>query len=775
LPTIEHLEEAQVRDLVVSYYGLEGEWKALPSYVDQNFRLRAGASTYVVKVTRQSDHAAGLELEHAVMRRCGELRLCPDLVPSLRGEEMVAVQAEETGDSFVLRILTYLDGLPYAEVAPTPLLFESVGRQLGRMDRCLTGFTHPGMNRRMSWDMRESTWIVPKLSVIEREDRRRLLQHFILQFEASAMRCLPRLRRSVIHNDANDQNVLVGGSDGDDETVCGIIDFGDVVQTSTIFNLAIAAAYAAIRSEDPLSTICSVLSGYNELFAVEELELGVLFQTACMRLCLSVVGSTLGAIEDPDNEYIAISQSDAWVALERLREITPRLALAEMRKAIGRAPSQPARRDTGVLRARRSERTSAALSLSYDDPLHIVRGRAQYLFDDDGYAYLDCVNNVCHVGHCQPDVVAAAQAQIGTLNTNTRYLHANLVDYAARLADLFPDPLRVCFFVNSGSEANELALRLARTATEREEVVVLAAAYHGNTGGLVDLSPYKHNGAGGQGSKPWVHVAELPDPYRGSARHLSNAEEQATEYAKSLELALRAAEKRGGAAAFLFEALSGCGGQVEFPRGYLQKACAHARAAGALCIADEVQIGFGRMGSHFWGFATQDLIPDIVTLGKPIGNGHPLAAVVTTEAIAAAFANGMEYFSTFGGNPVSCAVGLAVLDVIESEGLQAHAHRVGSYLLAGLRRLQARFGILGDVRGRGLFLGVEFVRDPVSLDPAAAELSRVVEGMRRQGVLVSIDGPLHNVLKIKPPLPFDQASAELFLVVLEEQLLATAK
>ena len=406
----------------------------------------------------------------------------------------------------------------------------------------------------------------------------------------------------------------------------------------------------------------------------------------------------------------------------------------------------------------RRRHLGGSLSLSYRHPLKIVRGEGQFLFDEDGRPYLDCVNNVCHVGHCHPRVVEAAQRQIAALNTNTRYLHDHIVEYAGRLAGIMPDPLEVCFFVCSGSEANELALRMARTATDRRDVVVLDNAYHGNTGGMVDLSPYKFDHAGGAGKPEHVHVAPVPDTYRGA--HRADDPEAAVKYAEAVAGEIRRAVLGGrSVAAFFSESIPGCAGQVVLPEGYLEAAFGHVREAGAICVADEVQVGFGRVGSHWWAYETQGVVPDIVTLGKPIGNGHPMGAVVTTRAIAEAFDNGMEYFNTFGGNPVSCAIGLAVLDVIEDEGLREHALQVGTGFREGLAELADRHDLVGDVRGLGLFIGVELVRDRDSLEPATEEATDVINQMRERGILLSTDGPFENVIKIKPPLVFSHEDA----------------
>jgi 4-aminobutyrate aminotransferase-like enzyme/Ser/Thr protein kinase RdoA (MazF antagonist) len=409
------------------------------------------------------------------------------------------------------------------------------------------------------------------------------------------------------------------------------------------------------------------------------------------------------------------------------------------------------------------------LSLSYADPLRIVRGVGARLYDDDGRAYLDAVNNVAHVGHAHPRVVAAGAAQMAVLNTNTRYLHDTVLEYARRLTQTLPDPLSVCFFVNSGSEANELALRLVRTYTGGRDMICLQDGYHGHTQALVEVSPYKHDGPGGQGRPPWVQTAALPDPYRGPYRGYGH--DTAVAYAQDVRRCVDEVAATGRPlAGMIAESMVGCGGQVVLPNGYLAEAAAIVRAAGGLFVADEVQVGFGRVGPAFWGFATQGVVPDVVTMGKPAGDGHPLAAVVTTPAIAGAFANGMEYFNTFGGNPVSAAVGLAVLDVLRDERLPQRAEALGHRVVDGGRRLAERHRLIGDVRGLGLYAGVELVRSRDTLEPAAPEASYVVEGMRRRGVLVSIDGPHHNVLKIKPPLVWDEADVDQLLSTLDQVL-----
>lgn len=414
----------------------------------------------------------------------------------------------------------------------------------------------------------------------------------------------------------------------------------------------------------------------------------------------------------------------------------------------------------------RSSHISKTLSVSYQKPLKIVRGFMQYLYDEEGQVYLDARNNVPHVGHSHPKVVKALHEQAAVLNTNTRYLHENLVRYAQRLVATLPDPLSVCFFVNSGSEANELALRLARTHTNQSDIIVIEGAYHGNTSTLTEISPYKFNGPGGKGAPPFVHIVSTPDVYRGKFR--TNDLKAGKKYAAEvLEIAKTLKKAGKGVAAFICEPIMGVAGQIVFPDRYLQEAFRHVRQAGGVCIVDEVQTGFGRMGTHFWAFETQGVIPDIITLGKPIGNGHPLAAVVTTPEIAESFETGMEFFSTTGGNPVSCAVGLAVLDVIEEEHLQENALKVGNYFMNQLKQLQSKHSLIGDVRGCGLFIGVEFVLNPTTLEPATKETAYVIERMKELGILISSDGPFDNVLKIKPTLRFTQENVDYFIRTLD--------
>ncbi len=997
------LREAQ--RIAQERFGITAQAAELPSERDQNFRLETDSGElFVLKFSQSMEDPSVLDfqcrvLEHVASR--AENVAVPQVRPSLNDLPIEIVRSD-AGQEHHCRLLTYLPGIPLAQVKPhSPQLLRELGVSLGQLDRALLDFQHPAMLRPLQWDLQHAFAVFDQYAVeIDTTSQTELFQRYVRRFTESTAGKLAGLRCSVVQNDANDYNVLVK-SDLDGQHVTGLLDFGDMIHTYTVAEVAIACAYAMQNKDDPLASATAIVAGYHQELPLNAEEVAVLFDLICMRLCMSVAISAHQKKQEPDNDYLAISETPTWDLLRQLTEIHPDFAETVFRHACGMTPcprfaavtrwlvdkqadvrqvldadlncvyvhdlsvgstdlpasllledaqtfektmSEERRRhgaevgigrydeprlcyqaehyrceSDGAPRRRtihlgidlfapsgspvyapldgavhsfadnrlpldygptivvrheteegvgfytlyghlsreslegikvgqpirggqqigtigdlsvnggwpahvhfqiitnmlgregdfpgvappdqreewlslcpdpnlilgirdvqlrlehfsqsqmldtRRQRLGPSLSVSYRRPLTIVRGFRQYLYDDLGREYLDAVNNVPHVGHCHPHVVSAGQRQMAVLNTNTRYLHENLVRYADRLAAKFPASLDVCFFVCSGSEANELALRLARTYTGGTDFVVLEAGYHGNTSGLVDISSYKFDGPGGAGLPHYVQKAIMPDAYRGPYK-LGDPSAGA-KYAESVREALQRIEKDGRKpAAFVAESILSCGGQIVPPDGYFQEAYAHVRTAGGLCIADEVQTGFGRVGSHFWAFEMQGVVPDIVTLGKPIGNGHPMGAVVTRREIAESFANGMEYFNTFGGNPVSCAIGLAVLDVIEQEGLQENAQRTGSLFLQLLREIKQRHSLVGDVRGSGLFLGIEFVLDHNTLQPAPRHASYVVERMKECGILVSTDGPFHNVIKIKPPMVFGEDDVRRFCATLD--------
>jgi 4-aminobutyrate aminotransferase-like enzyme len=420
--------------------------------------------------------------------------------------------------------------------------------------------------------------------------------------------------------------------------------------------------------------------------------------------------------------------------------------------------------DIGRLLARRQRLMGSAYRLFYEKPIHLVRGEGVWLYDAGGNRYLDMYNNVPHVGHCHPHVVKALQDQIATLNTHTRYLHENVLDYAERVTARLPKGLDVAMFSCTGSEANELALRLARTYSGGTGMIVTEFAYHGNTQATYQIST---EDIPRDELPEFVMSVPAPDTYRGAYR----GDDAGERYASHIEAAIDELRDRGVVpAAFIVDSIISSSGIVSPPRNYLKKAAEAIRAAGGLFIADEVQPGFGRTGKNFWGFEADDFVPDIVTMGKPMGNGHPLAATVSRPDIVEAFSRTGSYFNTFGGSPVSCAAGLAVLDVIENENLQRNALEVGQYLIDGLGGLATRHERIGEVRGSGLFLAVDLVEDRDTREPATALAKKVVNGLRERGILIGSIGPADSILKLRPPMVFSRENADHFLEIADEVL-----
>jgi len=747
----------QAEAIVFEHYGLKASAANLPSERDQNFRIKSKAGKkFVLKIANAQEDYDVLDFQSGAFERAYEKGVSlelPQLLVSVSGEKIATVR-DAGGRSFLMRLVSWVDGDVMVDLdRHDKTLLESAGRQLAVLDKALLDYDHPAKGRVLCWDVRYAEGGLEHLSLLS-DTQQRIVKHLI---EPALQLDWTRLEHSVIHSDANDHNLLVR-----DGQVTGLIDFGDMVYSALAADPAIAAAYAMLGKSKPLEAASQLVSAYLDRLPLKQYDRSAILPLAIARLCMSVCFAAHNASAKPDDPYQLVTAGPAWKTLEMLSKQSWK-DLYKAWDALMDNASSPQDTVKELLDARKGL-VGPNLSVSYNKPLNIVRGEGAYLIDQNGRSFLDGVNNVSHVGHCHPHVVEAGAAQMRVLNTNTRYLNRLLTDYAKRLAATLPDPLNVVFFTNSGSEANELALRLARTYTARRDVAVLDVAYHGTTTSLIDMSPYKHDGAGGTGPAPWVHVSAMPDAYRGPHR----GEDAGAAYAEDVKAALSKA--KDGVAAFIAESALGCGGQIILPKGFLSSAYQHARAAGALCIADEVQTGMGRAGSHFWMFETQNVVPDIVTIGKPIGNGHPMAAVVTTEKVANAFANGMEYFNTFGGNPVSCAIGMAVLDVIEDEGLQAHALKIGNQFKSAFEEMATRHNIIGDVRGQGLFLGIELVRDRKTLEPADTEATQIVNQLRARGILLSTDGPLHNVLKIKPPIIFPEREVGRVVEELERAL-----
>jgi 4-aminobutyrate aminotransferase-like enzyme/Ser/Thr protein kinase RdoA (MazF antagonist) len=987
-------------------FGIRGRACELTSERDQNFLIEGDGGRIVLKIANAGEAPAFLDAQHAALRHlASKVEVTPRVVPTESGAPFTEI-ADDNDQRHLVWAVNLLPGRLLAHVAHRDdILYEDLGRRTGEIIAALADFDHPAVHREFYWDVASARAMVSAhRGAIDDPTLGAVIDRLTSVFDQRVTPLLDGLPRGVVHGDVNDHNVLVeprGAAQLDGWRVSGVVDFGDMVHSYRVADLAIAIAYAMLDADDPLDVAAAVVRGFAERAPLDDAELFAVFALATMRLCASVCIAADQMRREPENEYLAVSQAPIRRTLPRLAGIPLGLADIVLREAAGRpaiekrdrvvdflrranpAPvleldvrgepvmivdlsidspllsADPGQNDEPSLTKRlfarmadddvkvavggydeprlvyvapafslgprptdehrtihigldlfaeagtvvlapldgtvhafadnafaqdygpviilrhetdtgdefftlyghlsresirelrigdrvhagapiatfgapdvnggwtphlhlqimldllglgtdfpgvappskrrawralcpdpnllaripesrfpANDRTKAEtldarrahiggnLSVAYKRPIKIVRGWMQYLYDDEGRCFVDGYNNVPHVGHCHPRVIEAGIEQMRILNTNTRYLHDKLAEYAEKLLATLPAELDVCYFVNSASEANELALRLSRAYTGAKDMIVLEAAYHGNTTSLIDISPYKHAGPGGGGAPDWVHVAPLADDYRGPFKRGDPT--AGARYAAVVgEIIDSLSSRKRRLAGFIAETCPSVGGQLVFPSGYLRDVYGFVRNAGGVCIADEVQTGLGRMGTSFWAFEDQDVVPDIVVMGKPLGNGHPIGAVATTRAIAEAFDNGMEFFSTFGGNTVSCAIGMAVLDVVREENLQEHARAVGDKMLDGLRALAERSELIGDVRGSGLFLGVELVRDRTTLEPATGEASFVVNRMRERGVLIGTDGPHHNVLKIRPPMPFGFDDASIVLEALE--------
>ena len=766
--------EAAILDHLLNQYGLEGTLKALASYSDQNFLLKTEAGDkFIVKIANRQESYNELDMQNAAMGHLTQAKVAvPHVLKSVEDTEISFI-ADGEGTQFHFRVLSFLEGQFYAEAKPETHntgLWTSLGTFLGTMDNTLKNFEHTGAYRFFDWDLAHGYGICQSKKVHLGKEHRNVVEHFLSYYHSHIMPQLAGLETSVIHNDANDYNILVDNPSAP-KAVTGLIDFGDMVHSHTINELAIACAYALLDQHKPMETLKAIVAAYHQVRPLSDTEFAMLYGLVALRLCTTLCNAAAEYKKRPDNEYLLISVRPAFDLLLKLKRMAPFAVECQLKNACSITPDSGQTKED--IRNYREQHLGKTLSLSFKEPLKIVRGLGPYLYDENGTEYLDMVNNVCHVGHCHPKVVAAGQAQMAKLNTNTRFLHDNLVVYAEKLLATMPEQLSVCMFVNSGSEANELAFRLARNFTGSRELLTVEGAYHGNTNACIEASPYKFDGPGGEGAPDYVHKVMLPDPYRGA--YQGHGKETGRQYADDVKRAILELESKGKKpGAFICESLQGVAGQIITPDGYLEQVYEHVRHAGGVCIADEVQVGFGRVGTHMWAFETQGVVPDIVTLGKPIGNGHPLAAVITTQEIADAFVTGMEYFNTFGGNPVSCAIGTAVLDVIKEENLRENALEVGRYFKGKLQALQQEFEILGDVRGLGLFLGVEMVRDRGTKEPATEETAKLIEYLKQHHIILSTEGPFYNILKIKPPIVFSKEDADRFLNHFENWLQSTS-
>ena len=773
-PRFDLAEAAAIAD---DLFGVRGIATPLVSERDQNFRIAAADGTgWVLKISNSGERAAVVEMEVGVVRHVAAVDpALPVAVPSETrdGAPWGRVPGAD-GTSHYVRLLPLMPG---ANGTATQLSREAIrdfGAVSARLGRATRGYFHPAAGRPILWDVKHLADLRPHLPLIADRRRRGLVEAILDRFEAVVQPALAGFRAQVIHNDLTFDNTLLGA----DDRVSGIIDFGDMAHTALVVDLVAALVALLGGRDDPADLFAAAeaaLAGYSSVTPLEDEEAAHLGDLVAARLAQTTLISAWRVRIYPENAaYLASWDAEAWPMLALfedvgLDEVRRRLAGAARRVPawpVPGLPPAPPTDDDGELRRRRGRVLGSALSsLTYERPLHLVRGEGARMYDRDGRAYLDAYNNVPVVGHSHPRVVAALARQAATLNTNTRYLHRTVVDLAERLVATMPAGLDTVMFVNSGSEANDLAWRLATTVTGGRGGIVTEWAYHGVSAAIADLSPEEWP----RGEQP-AHVGVIPPPdtYRlPGAGGPAWAEHAAAGFDEAVaDLASRGVR----AAAVFIDGGFTSDGIFAPPPAFLRELVGRTRAAGALFVADEVQAGYGRMGDGLWSFDAVGVVPDIVTLGKPMGNGHPVAAVITRSDIVDRFAAETEFFSTFGGNPVACAAAMAVLDVIEDERLADNAARVGDQIRAGVPALATRHPAIGDVRGRGLMIGVELVSDLAGRTPDPGLASRVQNAMRERGVLVGTTARAGNVLKIRPPLVVTRDDAAVILRVLDEAL-----
>jgi 4-aminobutyrate aminotransferase-like enzyme/Ser/Thr protein kinase RdoA (MazF antagonist) len=730
-------------------YGVSGRVISLAGDRDRNFAVHGGDESWMLKIAHPAERPDVLASQQEVL---DHVRLWdPDLpvprpVPTLSGELVGSTVVD--GIALPVRLTSFIAGVTAEETGWTTQLRRDSARILARLGLALRSFSGTARGAPDLWQIERLTDLGVHVGHLD-DVRHAFAVNWLDHYERQLVPRLNGLRRQVIHGDFNPANLIV--DQANPGTLAGVIDFGDMTTGPLIADLAIAVAYQCLGTANPAAVIAESAASYHRIVPLTVAEAEILPELAISRMVQSLIISGWRSAVQPENrEYILIHAEPVWRALRRLSEIGVDRLVAHIVSGCGLAPQARSTSDDAL--ARRRRRLGSGMRLTYDIPLHVAGGSGVWLTDTDGVRHLDAYNNVAHVGHSQPDVVAALADQAARLNTNTRYVVDEVVAYADRLAAMLPDPLEVVMFANAGSEANDLAWRIARTVTGRRGMVVTENAYHGSTYLTMATSPEE---LGIERLESWVATVTAPKT--------SDADPPAVDHA--VQRLASAGEKVAG---YVCDTVFSSDGIYTAPAGYLADVYQRVRSAGGLCIADEIQAGFGRVGSTLWGFAGSGVIPDIVTLGKPMGNGHPLAAVVTTPAIAEAFFGRGYYFSTFAGNPVSAAVGNAVLDVMERHHLPTHADRVGAYLRAGLAALAAEYPIISDVRGPGMFIGVELTYPEGT--PATEYATYVQNQMRNKQVLIGRTGPGGNVLKIRPPLVFEEEHADLLLDRLGSQL-----
>jgi len=750
--------DAQAERIARNTYGLAVSVRPLPGERDRNFRLRtADDRDYVLKILDFNSSPETTDCQLRVLRHLAEQDPhlpVPRVLPTALGSDLGTVTGRE--GSYATCLLEFLPGTLLADHELDAPLLLSLGDTLARLDQALQGFFHPALGQRLAWDVRRLPELIEHGALIESQALRRRVESVSAALK-ERLQAVRALRSQAIHGDCHAQNLLI---DAEARVISGILDFGDMIHAPRVLEPAVAMSELLTEDLAALEALAPVLAGYARRQPLESAEVEMLYDLIAARHALIVLVHAWRGRHDPQGaQVLERPMRHAARSLARLEEAGREALTGIWRDAAGgdAGGRPPVPRPIDLARRRRLLGSGA--ELFYERPLHLVRGSGVWLYDAQGRAYLDVYNNVPHVGHAHPSVVAAIQRQTALLATHTRYLHGRILDYAERLTATMPAHLDACMFVNSGSEANDVAWRLAQFATGHEGGVVMRHAYHGITDAVAALTP-----STGEPRDPRVVTLAAPPERCRAEAALEPAQLEAV--MSDAQLAVRTLAGRGfSPAAFFVDTAITSSGIFDPPAAWADAVCAPIRAAGGLIVADEVQYGLGRCGSHFWGFERRGLTPDIVTLGKPVANGYPMGVVVANRALIEAFQKAFGFFSTFGGNPVAACAALAVLEVLEAERLVANAAVTGAYLGERLAALASSHSCLGAVRGTGLLLGLEV--NAAGALTARQCAKRLINGVAEEGVLIGYEGPEASILKLRPPMPFRREHADRLIEAIE--------
>lgn len=766
---VPQIDENEVRSAAREYFSLDGEFHSLPSERDQNYDVRCeDGRRFVLRIANIGDDEETIDFQVSALRHLAEVNASlpvPRVLSNSMGQPLSKITFSGDNTHFV-HVLSYLNGLPLDEVEGdiSNKTFHNIGKTLAQVDLALRGFFHRASRNDHPWNLGTCSRLLSLVDHLDSPDSRKTLTDVFNRMDQIVLPRIRTLRHQVIHQDGHGGNVLV--DQYDPTRMTGLIDFGDMLYGSLVAEVAIAADVATHKSDDPIEIMCETTFGYDSVLPLEDEEIDLIFDMIVARNAMTAtVGAARAALAPEVEEHAHISSPQHYIDnVDRLLSIGRDAATKRLRRAC-RFPvhcpttEQEAWSDAeeDVLIESRERHLGKNATHFYKRPLHFERASGAYLHGADGHRYLDCYNNVPQVGHCNEHVVKAIARQAAALNTNTRYLYSNVLEYAERLTDKLAPHLDACVFVNSGSEANDFAWQIAKFTTGNQGGLLMEDGYHGITESILSFSPCKESVK----LPGYLEGLIVPDPYRGLYR--DDTPDIAERYATDADRAIKAlGERDHNLAAFMIDSAFCSSGVPNVPDGYLRAVEKRVRAAGGLMICDEVQSGFGRMG-QWWGHEHHGVRADIVTMGKPVANGHPLGVVVTSSEILNAFIDSVAPFSTFGGNTVACAAGNAVLDVVERDELIQNGVEVGNYLRDRLRQLADSQPLIGDVRGFGMLTGLEFVTDRSSRLPATKETRLLLELMREQRILVGEEGRDSNILKLRPPLVLKKKHADMLV------------